>query len=65
MPELVYHGWSCFTLTTLSGLTIVFDPNWTNPFGRRSLGPAAFADADLCLVTPGHFAITSRTCLGS
>jgi len=55
MPELVYHGWSCFTLTTVRGLKIVFDPNWTNPFGRPSTGPAAFADADLCLVTHGHF----------
>ena len=55
MPELVYHGWSCFTLTTARGLKTVFDPNWTKPFGRPSAGPAAFADADLCLVTHGHF----------
>jgi len=27
MPELVYHGWSCFTLTTVRGLKLVFDPN--------------------------------------
>ena len=39
MPELVYHGWSCFTLTTLRGLKLVFDPNWTNPFGRPHTGP--------------------------
>ncbi|PYN85866.1 MAG: hypothetical protein DMD87_21155 [Candidatus Rokuibacteriota bacterium] len=55
MPELVYHGWSCFTLTTVRGLKVVFDPNWTNPFGRPSPGPSAFSDADLCLVTHGHF----------
>lgn len=55
MPELVYHGWSCFTLTTVRGLKLVFDPNWTNPFGRPSAGPSAFTDADLCLVTHGHF----------
>src|SRR3989454_12841920 len=53
--ELVYHGWSCFTLATARGRTLVFDPNWTNPFGRPHGGPASFADADLCLVTHGHF----------
>ena len=52
--ELVYHGWSCFTLATARG-RLVFDPNWTNPFGRPHTGPASFADADLCLVTHGHF----------
>src|SRR5437899_2158330 len=53
--ELVYHGWSCFTLATVRGRTLVFDPNWTNPFGRPHAEPASFADADLCLVTHGHF----------
>ena len=52
--ELVYHGWSCFTLATARG-RLVFDPNWTNPFGRPHTGPASFADADLCFVTHGHF----------
>ena len=55
MPKLVYHGWSCFTLTTVRGLKLVFDPNWTNPFGQPSTGPSAFTDADLCLATHGHF----------
>jgi L-ascorbate metabolism protein UlaG (beta-lactamase superfamily) len=52
--ELVYHGWSCFTLVTARG-RLVFDPNWTNPFGRPHTGPASFADAELCLATHGHF----------
>jgi len=47
--------WACFTLTTVRGLKLVFDPNWTNPLGRSSTGPSAFTDADLCLVTHGHF----------
>ena len=51
---LVYHGWSCFTLVAARG-RLVFDPNWTNPFGRPHTGPASFADAELCLVTHGHF----------
>lgn len=53
--ELTYHGWSCFTLRTAAGRTLVFDPNWTNPFGLPLAGPEAFAAADLCLVTHGHF----------
>jgi len=53
--ELVYHGWSCFTVATGGGRKLVFDPNWTNPFGRPYAGPASFADAELCLVTHGHF----------
>jgi len=52
--ELVYYGWSCFTLVTARG-RLVFDPNWTNPFGRPHTGPASFADAELCLVTHGAF----------
>ncbi len=54
-PELGYHGWSCFTLRSARGRTLVFDPNWTNPFGPSLAGPEAFAGADLCLVTHGHF----------
>jgi L-ascorbate metabolism protein UlaG (beta-lactamase superfamily) len=53
--DLTYHGWSCFTLITASGRKLVFDPNWTNPFGTAHAAPAAFADAGLCLVTHGHF----------
>lgn len=55
MAELRYHGWSSFTLTTPGGTTLVFDPNHTNPFGPPLGGADAFADADLCLVTHGHF----------
>jgi len=53
--DLIYHGWSCFTVITASGRKLVFDPNWTNPFGTAHAAPAAFADAGLCLVTHGHF----------
>jgi L-ascorbate metabolism protein UlaG (beta-lactamase superfamily) len=53
--ELTYHGWSCFTLKTPGGRTLVFDPNWTNPFGSPLAAPEAFAEVDLCLVTHGHF----------
>lgn len=53
--DLTYHGWSCFTLRSAAGRALVFDPNWTNPFGPPLAGPADFAGADLCLVTHGHF----------
>ncbi len=53
--RLRYFGWSTFTLTTLAGHKLIFDPNHTNPFGASLASPAALADAELCLVTHGHF----------
>lgn len=53
--ELRYYGWSCFALRTPGGKTLLFDPNHTNPFGPPCAGADAFAGADLCLVTHGHF----------
>src|SRR2546426_8310529 len=49
--ELVYHGWSCFTVVTARD-RLVFDPNWTNPFGRPHTGPASFAHAELLSRNP-------------